>query len=145
MADSAKTIDVKVVRTISAAPGEVFDAWLNPQVKGTPWQMNDRLIFDPKVDGLWYWLIQGTAHYGRFIKLDRAQTIEHTWVSPHTLGRESVVTVTFLKEGKGTVMTLIHSGLPNDEGGRGHEGGWNSFLDVFPLHFELNQAKGGNK
>jgi hypothetical protein len=28
-------------------------------------------------------------------------------------------------------MTLVHSGLPDTDGGRGHEKGWNYFLDLF--------------
>jgi len=135
MENSTKSLEVRVERIIPAAPADVYDAWLNPAVKGTPWQMNDRLIFDPKMDALWYWLITGTAHYGRFTKLERPSQIQHTWVSPYTLGRESIVTVTFEKKGEGTQMTLVHSGLPDDEGGRGHDEGWNSFLNVFPQHF----------
>lgn len=102
--------------------------------------MHERLIFDPKIDRLWYWLVQGTAHYGRFTKLERPAKIEHTWVSPYTLGRESIVTVTFKQSGAETLMTLVHSGLPDDEGGRGHEEGWNGFLDVFPRYFEGARA-----
>jgi len=135
MNDTVKKISVKVERIIPAAPGEVFDAWLNPTIKGTPWQMNDKLIFDPKIDGLWYWLIGGTAHYGRFTTLDRPGKIQHTWVSPYTLGEESTVTVTFAIQGDETVMTLVHSDLPDTEGGRGHEEGWNSFFEVFAKQF----------
>jgi hypothetical protein len=52
-------------------------------------------------------------------------------VSPSTLGRESNVTVTFEKQGGGTRMTLVHSDLPDTDGGRGHEKGWNHFLGIF--------------
>jgi hypothetical protein len=48
------------------------------------------------------------------------------------LGEESKVTVTFRKKGAGTLMTLIHSGLPNAKEARSHEQGWNYFLDLFP-------------
>jgi hypothetical protein len=56
-------------------------------------------------------------------------------VSPNTLGEESTVTVIFKKQGEDTLMTLVHSGLPDTDGGRGHEKGWNYFLDLFPLQF----------
>jgi hypothetical protein len=52
-------------------------------------------------------------------------------MSPNTSGLESTVTVTFKKKGKDTVMTLVHSGLPDTDGGRSHEKGWNYFLDGF--------------
>jgi len=43
--------------------------------------------------------------------------------------------VTFQKKGEDTLMTLVHSGLPDTEGGRGHEKGWNFFLDNFLKKF----------
>jgi hypothetical protein len=32
-------------------------------------------------------------------------------------------------------MTLVHSDLPDTDGGRGHEKGWNFFLDSFLKQF----------
>ncbi|MBW8888543.1 MAG: SRPBCC domain-containing protein [Fibrobacteres bacterium] len=145
MTKPKKTIEVKVERTIPAPPGEVFDAWLNPKVPGTPWYEGDKLLLDPQVDGLFYWLITGTAHYGRFTKMVRGVRIENTWMSRYTNGEESNVIVTFKKKGAETLMTLLHSGLPDDEGGRGHEGGWNYFLDKFPKSFGKASGKKATK
>jgi uncharacterized protein YndB with AHSA1/START domain len=130
-----KKIEVKVERTIPAPPGEVFDGWLNPKIPGNPWNMAERLLLSPKVDGFFYWTIKGTAHYGRFTEMERPGRIQCTWVSPSTSGLESVVTVTFKKQGKNTLMTLVHSDLPDTDGGRGHEKGWNFFLDSFLKQF----------
>jgi uncharacterized protein YndB with AHSA1/START domain len=132
---SAKTIEFRLQRTIPAPPGEVFDAWLNPKVPGNPWNMAEKLILDAKADGLFYWAVRGIAHYGRFTEVNRPDGIQHTWVSPSTLGEESTVTVTFEKKGKDTLMTLVHSDLPDTDGGRGHEKGWNYFLGIFPDQF----------
>ena len=63
---NARTIEVTVERTITASPGEAFDAWLNPKVPGTPWNMADKLLLNPTVDGFFFWAIKGTPHYGRF-------------------------------------------------------------------------------
>ena len=130
MSNSTKTIEVKVERIISAPLGEVFDAWLNPRTPGTPWNRADKLLFHPTVDGLYYWAMKGTGHYGRFMEVERPGRIQHTWVSPNTLGLESMVTVTFKKQGDDTLMTLVHSGLPDTDAGRGHEKGWNYFLGM---------------
>jgi uncharacterized protein YndB with AHSA1/START domain len=130
-----KKIEVKVERTIPAPPGEVFDGWLNPKIPGNPWNMAEKLLLSPKVDGFFYWTIKGTAHYGRFTEMERPGRIQCTWVSPSTSGLESVVTVTFKKQGKNTLMTLVHSDLPDTDGGRGHEKGWNFFLDSFLKQF----------
>jgi hypothetical protein len=62
-------------------------------------------------------------------------------VSPYTLGEESTVTVTFKKQGEDTLMTLVHSGIPDTDGGRRHEQGWTYFLDLFPQQFGSASAR----
>jgi uncharacterized protein YndB with AHSA1/START domain len=135
MSESKKTIEVKVERTIPAPLGEVFDGWLNPKIPGNPWNIADKLLLNPKVDGFFYWTTKGTPHYGRFTVVERPGRIQHTWMSPNTSGLESTVTVTFQKKGEGTLMTLVHSGLPDTDGGRSHEKGWTYFLGIFPEQF----------
>jgi uncharacterized protein YndB with AHSA1/START domain len=66
-----KTIEFKFERTISASPGEVFDGWLNPRIPGNPWNAAEKFTLDPKVDGLFYWTLKGTSHYGRFTEVER--------------------------------------------------------------------------
>jgi uncharacterized protein YndB with AHSA1/START domain len=136
-----KKIEIKLERTIAATPSEVYKAWLNPKVPGSPWNMGQKHILNPKAGVLWYWLVGKTAHYGMFTKVEPARRIQQTWVSPSTMGEESKVTVTFKKHAAGTLMTLVHSDLPDNPDGRGHEAGWNMFLDKFPKHFEKKQSK----
>ena len=131
MKRSEKTIEIKIERTISASPGELFDAWLDPKIPGNPWNAAEKFLLDAKVDGLFYWRLKGTSHYGRFTEVERPDRMQHTWVSPATLGQESTVTVTFRKQGEVTLMTLVHSGLPDTDEARGHERGWNYFLGIF--------------
>jgi len=133
--NSKKTLEFKIERTIPACPREVFDAWLNPKIPGNPWNAAEKFILDPKVDGLFYWTLKGTSHYGRFTEIERSVRIQHTWVSPNTLGQESIVTLTFKKQGEDTLMTLVHSGLPDHELARGHEKGWSYFLGIFREQF----------
>ena len=141
MSEFTKTIEVKVERTLPASAGEVFDAWLNPKVPGNPWNAAEKLLLNPHVDGFFYWTIRGTAHYGRFTEVERPSRIHHTWVSPNTLGQESMVAVTFKRQGGDTLMTLVHSGLPDTDGGRGHEKGWNYFLGIFCEKFPATTAQ----
>ena len=145
---ATKALDIRIERTIPAPPSEVFDAWLDPKVPGTLWHEHAKLIFDPKVDGLWYLLSlahrrEGTPHYGRFMELDRPDRIRHSWMSRHTLGEESMVTVTFQKKGEGTLITLLHSGLPNDDMANAHEKGWNSIFDKFSSSFGSGSHRHG--
>jgi len=141
MAKSKGTLEVKVERIIPAAPAAVFKAWMDRKVPGTPWNMGEKLILQPKPDGLFYWLVQGTPHYGRFVKMSRPGLIQHTWMSPYTEGLESTVTVTFKKQGQDTLMTLVHSNLPDNAKGQAHDEGWNQFLDAFPKHFAKASRK----
>jgi len=136
-----RTIEVRVERRISAPPNDVYEAWLNPKTPGTPWNAAEKFVLDAKVDGLFFWHLKGTSHYGRFIELQRARRLRHTWVSPSTDGEESTVTVTFQPAGDGTLMTLVHSNLPDHERARGHEKGWNSFLGVFGEQFGAGSRK----
>lgn len=133
MNDEKKTLEFKFEREISAPASDVFDAWLNPEVPGTTWHEADKLILNPKVEGLFYWRFRptGTPHFGRFTEVTRPSRIQYTWMSPNTLGKETTVTVTFKKQSGGTLMTLVHSGLPDHEKAKSHENGWNYFLDQF--------------
>ena len=140
MTTLAKTVEITFERTIPAPPVEVFDAWLDPKVPGTLWHGHDKLIFNPKVDGLWYLLSlehrpEGTPHYGRFTEINRPGRIQHSWMSRNTLGEETMVTVTFQRKAEGTLMTLLHSGLPEGDAEKAHEKGWNSILDKFSKIF----------
>jgi uncharacterized protein YndB with AHSA1/START domain len=136
MTTSTKTLEITVERTIPAPPREVFDAWLDPGVPGTLWHGHKKVIFNPEIDGLWYLLSllhrrEGTAHYGRFIEIDRPRRIQHSWMSRNTLGEETTVTVTFRKKGEDTLITILHSGLPDADMATAHEKGWNSILSKF--------------
>ena len=135
MRNFTKAIELTFERTIPAPAEEVFDAWLDPKIPGNPWNAAERLILKPEVDALFYWMIRETAHYGRFTELTRPSRIAHTWVSPNTAGEESMVSVTFRPAGKNTVMTLVHSNLPDTPPAHTHEKGWASFLDVFAKLF----------
>ncbi len=135
MMNDTKTIEVTVERTILTSPGEAFDAWLNPKIPGNPWNMAEKLLLNPTVDGFFYWVVKETPHYGRFTAVERPGRLQHTWMSPNTSGLESTVTVTFKGKGKDTLMSLVHSGLPDTDGGKSHEKGWNYFLDMFPRRF----------
>jgi uncharacterized protein YndB with AHSA1/START domain len=136
MKPEIKTFDLELTRTIPAAPIEVFNGWLDPNCPGTTWSVAKKLILDPKVDGLYYWLSINDAgepkpHYGRFTIVDRPSKVQYTWMSLHTRGLESLVTVTFQKKGEDTLLSLLHENLPDDEYGHGHEKGWEFLLSQF--------------
>lgn len=93
------------------------------------------------MDLVFYWTLKGTYHYGRFTEFKRPSKIKHTWMSPNTLGKESIVTLTFKKKGEDTLMTLVHSNLPDHALARGHEKGWQYFLEIFNEQFGSGSRK----
>lgn len=141
MKDSKNKIEVNIERIIPASVDEVFSGWLDPKIPGNPWNAADKFILDPKVDGLFYWLLKGTAHYGRFTQVERPHRIAHTWVSPNTAGLESMVSVTFKSQGADTLMVLVHSDLPATEEAKKHEPGWIYLVGVFGEQFGKGTRK----
>lgn len=129
-----KTLELKFTRTIPATPGQVYAAWLDPKHPGNPWTGAKKVILDPRVDGLFFFATGKETpwpHYGRFIEVERDRRLQYAWMSPFTNGLESIVTVTFDKQGEDTLLTLTHAGLPDDENGRLHDGGWQDCLEKF--------------
>jgi uncharacterized protein YndB with AHSA1/START domain len=146
MKSETKTIDLEVTRSIPASPTEVFDGRLDPKCPGTPWSEAAELVLDPKAGALFYYLFINEAggrkpHYGRFTIVDRPSKVQYTWMSLHTHGLESLVTVTFQKKGADTFLTLRHENLPDDEYGRGHEKGWGYLVSRFAERFPRDREQ----
>jgi len=140
--------ELKVARIISAKPEAVFDVWMDPRQPGGPWFGAARLLINCKVDELFYFAVEHEgrtwAHYGRFVRIvpptgDAAGIAEFTWVSEATRGCESVVTVTFAPLGEETEVTLVHSGVPDDEMGRRHTEGWQWMLNLLAERFSVHE------
>jgi uncharacterized protein YndB with AHSA1/START domain len=142
-----RTTSVKVERVIRAMPAEVFDAWLDPDREGSPWSGVERVILQPNVDGLFYrmHLSDGRdfelAHYGRFVELERPRRMQYTWVSQHTRGLESLVTIDFEEAAGVTRIALMHENLPDDRMGRMHAQGWEHHLASLEKTFARNSQR----
>ena len=74
------------------------------------------------------------AHYGRFVTLDRGALIRQTWVSELTRGLESLITIRLEAQGGKTLVTLVHSNVP-DDGGHRHEQAWGYVLGAMMKRF----------
>ncbi len=59
-----------------------------------------------------------------YLRVERPKVLEFTWMSEATRGLESRVTIEIKASRGGADLVLTHSGLPDDEMGRGHEEGW---------------------
>jgi uncharacterized protein YndB with AHSA1/START domain len=131
--------DLTVTRLITASPAQVYDVWLDKSSPGGPWFGCKRAVVDARVDGLFYSCVdfqdREWAHYGRFVTLERPGHIVHTWVSEATQGLESVVSLTFEEKDGQTLVTLRHTGVPDDDAGRQHADGWAYVLDCIAQRF----------
>ena len=78
-----------------------------------PWNAAEKFILDPRVDELFFWHPRETSQFGRFMEVERPGRLQHTWVSPNTLGKEATVTVTIQNQGERTLVALVHSDLPD--------------------------------
>jgi uncharacterized protein YndB with AHSA1/START domain len=150
-----KVIDLKLTRFVAGSPGEVFDVWFDPESPGGPWHGARKVLMNVAVDGLFYFgidraqlrskiptTIEGAellGHFGRFTAIDRPRAAEHTWMSEHTLGVETTVSVTFDARGGGTEMTLVHRGVPAGEPRDRHDRGWNFLLSRVAEHFSKSR------
>jgi uncharacterized protein YndB with AHSA1/START domain len=145
-----KLFEVKLTRFIPGPAGEVFDVWFDPLCPGGPWHGAKKVIMNLAVDGMFYFGVERAVlekkgvvvhspglngHFGRFVAIDRPRAVEHTWMSEHTHGIETTVLVTFEPCDGGTQLTVTHRGLPDDESGLRHQGGWMFLLGRVEQHF----------
>jgi uncharacterized protein YndB with AHSA1/START domain len=123
-----------VARRIDATPEEVFDAWAEPDRFARWFETRRAILRRAAVDELWFWeaehLEKLWAHYCRYTRVERPRLLEFTWVSEATHGRESLVTIELAPADGGTELTLTHTGIPDDELGRGHQQGWAGIVEV---------------
>ncbi|MEO7033167.1 MAG: SRPBCC domain-containing protein [Polyangiaceae bacterium] len=142
--------DLKLSRFIPGPTDEVFDVWFDPESPGGPWHGAKKVLMNLAVDGMFYFGIERAAlekkgivvhgsgllgHFGRFTAIERPRAATHTWMSEHTHGIETTVSVTFEARAGGTELTIVHRGVPDDESGRRHEAGWTSLLARVEQHF----------
>ena len=140
-----KLCDLTVSRSVPASADAVFDVWLDPQSPGGPWFGGHRVILNPVVDGLFYMAVEHAQrvwpHYGRFVEIDRPRRIAYTWVSEATRGLESIVLVTLEPRDGKTLVTLRHTGVPDDDQGRQHKDGWDWMLSALAQRFEATPGR----
>jgi uncharacterized protein YndB with AHSA1/START domain len=152
-----KLIDLTLARFIPGAPEQVFDVWFDPDSPGGPWHGAKKVLMNLAVDGMFYFgitraearskspaLEDGGAlvgHFGRFTAIERPRLAEHTWMSEHTRGVETTVSVTFEPDEAGTQMTIVHRGVPDDDLGRTHERGWIFLLTRVAHSFEKTRER----
>ncbi|MEO5560997.1 MAG: SRPBCC domain-containing protein [Dokdonella sp.] len=125
---------ISVPKTYEASPERLFRAWTDPSHAKIWLAEGGDAVMDARPGGLFYlgMLRNGDVrpHYGRYLRVESPRLLEFTWVSEHTRGKESVVTIEFTPRGAQTEVRLSHEGLPDEEMAMAHTRGWTYFLDA---------------
>lgn len=113
---------------IAAPPERVFEYFTEPNAI-VRW-MGEHAVLDPRPGGEFTLYIAGVPVQGRYLEVDPPRRIVITW------GRggdknfppgASVLEVTLTAKVDGTIVHIVHSGLPKVEA-RKHEVGWTHYL-----------------
>jgi uncharacterized protein YndB with AHSA1/START domain len=127
-----------IKRRFNAPPEKVFTAWTDPE-KVKRWMGPGeikplRVESDPRTGGRYRWVMKspdGEEHdvSGIYREVIPNQKLVFTWAWKSTPERESLVTLTFKRDGDGTIFTLQHEQFFDEDARARHQGGWNSAMD----------------
>jgi uncharacterized protein YndB with AHSA1/START domain len=123
-------------RTIDAPPQVLFAAWLDAASVAQWMHPGPTLRTDATIDarvGGAFQIDMHTPdglvpHHGQYLEIVPHTRLVFTWVSPHTFGQDSLVTITFTPKGRATEIHLVHERLPAEKVAA-HNGGWTGCLD----------------
>jgi uncharacterized protein YndB with AHSA1/START domain len=113
---------------IAAQPDQVFPYFTRPDAI-VRW-MGEHARLDPREGGEFTVDIRGVPVRGRYLEVDPPHRLRISWGhagSERLPPGASLLEVTLLAVGGGTLVEIVHSGLPEPEATR-HAAGWHFFL-----------------
>ncbi len=113
---------------IDAEPELVFDYFTKPEAL-VRW-MGDRALLDPRPGGEFTLYFGDRCVEGHYVEIDRPRRLVITWGrrgSREMPPFSSTLEVSFVAEGGGTRVDIVHRGLPETEARR-HALGWKHYL-----------------
>jgi uncharacterized protein YndB with AHSA1/START domain len=127
-----------ITRRLPASPERCFHAWTDPQALmqwfGPGEMVVARAESDPRVGGRYRIVTRspsGDEHdvSGVFREVVANRKLVFTWAWRSTPERQSLVTIEFVPEGTGTVLTLTHEQFFDEAARDRHRHGWTGCLD----------------
>ena len=145
---STDPVLVRVTRRFPAAPEKVFDAWLDPEAMAIwmrPGPVHRTTATVAARVGGRYGIVMEVddrtiPHSGEYRVIDRPRRLVFTWFSPHTDGRDTLVTVDFMPQAAMTEIVITHEMLPEGER-ESHRSGWTGALDKLFARYDKAQAQ----
>ncbi|HEY4219047.1 MAG TPA: SRPBCC domain-containing protein [Gemmatimonadaceae bacterium] len=143
---------ISLIRRIAARPTIVFDALITADGIASWWGPDDFPVISAEADAemsrtfrVRFRTVDGLEHEctGEFLQVKRPERVLMTWrwVSggvPDERDRVSHLEFRLRAIDIGTELTLVHSGLSNDESARSHEGGWGGALEKLVRQFSAD-------
>jgi len=132
VANTTETVAVERAIVIAATPETVWELLVDPEKAGL-W-MGLQIWSGPREGGLYrVEVIPGQIARGELVELDPPRRLVHTWgwegddnpVPPGSTTIEYELT----PEGDGTLLRVVHSGLPTAESAASHGHGWDHYFD----------------
>jgi uncharacterized protein YndB with AHSA1/START domain len=115
---------------IEAPPDTVFEFFTDP-VKAVRW-MGVVATLDPRPGGVYRVEIGPYTAVGEFVEVDPPNRIAWTWgweeEGMTTPPGSSTVEMTLTPVDGGTLVRLVHSGLPTAESAQAHDHGWGQYM-----------------
>ncbi len=133
---------VVIVRQIKAPPAKVWAAITQPDLMMQWWGPDAgptlNVVADVRPGGRFsvvFRLLSGDEHNptGLYQEVVPEKRLAFTWDLPETSERKTLVTFELEPFKGGTVLTLTHESLPDEETRKSHERGWSGLLDKLPI------------
>jgi uncharacterized protein YndB with AHSA1/START domain len=132
-------LSLTVSHTINAPIGNVFDAWLDPNLLSgfmlpKPGMPNPAIELEPRSGGRFRIDMDVgdkiIPHSGEYLEIKRPERLSFSWESPFST-EDSVVTIQFnpVNDNK-TEVVLTHIRFPSEESRDNHQGGWTNILQA---------------
>lgn len=132
--------DVTLARKFEAPPARVFEFVTRPEMLMQWWGHDGWVIEDAALDftqpGPWFARMRSDEgnpfhHGGEVIEVGE-WSVRFTWQWINANGHQSgvsEVTFTVAADASGSLFSIHHTGLPDDDFGRAHAKGWTAGLD----------------
>ena len=135
-------------RRIKAAPEKIFAAWTDPQKLAQWFGPADTVagsveaLVDVRVGGRYQMRFRGTSgeqHQvgGEYREVVPDRRLVFTWAWQTTPERQSLVTITIVPDGEGSLFTLQHEQFFDAAARDGHERGWTGTLEKLDRYLTL--------